>query len=272
MSRSLRSVLRATVAVLPLALSACGGSPVADGSTEPVDLTQFNESTDRFAVLGTLGEPAGTVTHEGRRCDIYKLYTSGLGAGGKAAVKAAEVLTSVATLGLAQIIWAPVRAGTRPKQHTVLMCYAANDALVEIFDKNPNDGSPPELRIVNAKLYATPVAVAATRAVTEAEQPPISLPASSPVTEPAPVTGPAATPMPAPAAGTIGLNNVSREAVDGPNQVHPGRVIVPADASTDDLNTLSAMRSQRANAPALAARKTDAPPPPTAEPQPDTRP
>ena len=269
MSRRLASVLRATVAVLPLALSACGGSPVADGSTEPVDLAQFNESTDRFAVLGTLGEPAGSVTHEGRRCDIYKLYTSGLGAGGKAAVKAAEVLTSVATLGLAQLIWAPVRAGTRPRQHTVLMCYAANDALVEIFDKNPNDGSPPEVRIVNAKLYATPVAVAATRAVTEAEQPPISLPASSPVT--APVSTPAATPMPAPAAGTIGLNNVSREAVDGPNQVHPGRVIVPADASTDDLNTLSAMRSQRANASALAARKTDAPPS-AVEPQPDTGP
>ena len=90
MSRSLRSVLRATVAVLPLALCACGGSPVADGSTEPVDLAQFNESTDRFAVLGTLGEPAGSVTHEGRRCDIYKLYTSGLGAGGKAAVKPLE--------------------------------------------------------------------------------------------------------------------------------------------------------------------------------------
>lgn len=262
MKRRLGSACMAGVLVVPLTLSACGGGSVADGSTEPVDLAQFNESSDRFTVLSTLGEPAGSVTHEHRRCDIYKLYTSGLGAGGKAAVKAAEVLTSVATLGLAQIIWAPVRAGTRPKQHTVLMCYAADEKLVEIFDKNPNDDSPPEVRIVNQALYATPVAITAVRAATEAQQPPITLsPASGPVTgsapadTPAPVTTPAATPMAAPAAGTISLANVSREAIDGPNQVHPGQVIVPEHASADDLNTLSAMRSQRANAAATAAQK-----------------
>lgn len=268
-----------------LALSGCTGGPAADGNTEPVDLAQFNESSDRFTVVSTLGEPAGSVTHEHRRCDIYKLYTSGLGAGGKAAVKAAEVLTSVATLGLAQIIWAPVRAGTRPKQHTVLMCYAANDGLVEIFDKNPNDDSPAEVRVVNQTLYATPVAVAATRAVTEAEQPPIALAPATGTVSAAPgsdpdaastavppaqpdepqVTGPTATPMAAPAAGSIDLNNVSREAIDGPNQVHPGRVVVPDHASADDLNALSAIRSQRADAPALAAQKGEAPTPSTAD-------
>ena len=292
-----RIALASGLLATTLALSACGGGPVAVGNTEPVDLGQLNESSDRFTVLSTLGEPAGSVTHEHRRCDIYKLYTSGLGAGGKAAVKAAEVLTSVATLGLAQIIWAPVRAGTRPKQHTVLMCYAANEGLVEIFDKNPNDDSPPEVRIVNEKLYSTPVAVAATKAVTQAEQPPISLapatgqagsPVSTAPATPLPsegagpadapaqgdTTGPetlaagaaaapqAATPMAAPAAGTISLDNVSREAVDGPNQVHPGRVIVPDHASADDLNTLSAMRSQRANAAATAAQQGGRSPPP----------
>ena len=38
-------------------------------------------------------------------------------------VTGGEVLTDVATLGLAEIIWTPIQAGPRPTQHTVLFCY-----------------------------------------------------------------------------------------------------------------------------------------------------
>ncbi|MCI1517771.1 MAG: hypothetical protein LKH45_11170 [Acetobacter sp.] len=54
-------------------------------------------------------------------------------------------------------------------------------------------------------------------------------------------------------AGTIGLDNVSREAVDGTNRVRTGQVIIPADATADDLNSLSAQKSAQANRAALGA-------------------
>lgn len=52
-------------------------------------------------------------------------------------MKAGEVLTSVATLGLAQVISAPVKAGTRPQLHTVLFCYGRTDEFVDIYDPDP---------------------------------------------------------------------------------------------------------------------------------------
>ena len=130
-----------------LLLAACSSGMPAP---EPVLLSQFNQNTDRFGVVSTVGKAEGTIQKNGRSCDIYKIYTTGLTAGGRAAMKAGEVVTSVATLGLAQVIWAPVKAGTRPQLHTVLFCFGSNDKLVDIYDKDPTDSTGPDHLIIRA--------------------------------------------------------------------------------------------------------------------------
>lgn len=295
-----RSSLGVALAALPLlGLAACGGSSTP--APEPVLLSQFNAKTDRFGVVSTVGKPEGTIVREGRSCDIYKIYTTGLTAGGRAAMKAGEVLTSVATLGLAQIVWAPVKAGTRPQQHTTLFCFGKDDKLVDLYDKDPTDSGPPDHIILNKTAYATPVNAppAPENAITQPASPaviavdgsstgagatglpvPATVP-SAPVTTVAEqegvsaVTTPGkaesaidhtafdaatgqktiylkqATPEAAAGAGSIGLNNVSREAVAGTTRVKTGDVIIPANATADDLNTLSGRKSSQANRAAL---------------------
>ncbi|MBB2199842.1 hypothetical protein HLH44_20860 [Gluconacetobacter sp. 1c LMG 22058] len=236
-----------------LLLSGCGGSTPAP---EPVLLSQFNANTDRFNVVSTVGKPDGAIQKDGRNCDIYRLYTTGLTSGGRAAVKAAEVLTSVATLGVAQIGWAIGKAGTRPQVHTVLFCFASNDKLVDIFDKDPTNTSVAVHRIVNREAYSAPI-------VTQAASPPSAIAevAASPervTTDPS--TGaevihekPVA-PKESAEAGSISLGNVSQEATTGLAQVPTGKVIVKADATADDLNDVSARQSEAANKAALHGR------------------
>ncbi|WP_259650138.1 hypothetical protein [Gluconacetobacter diazotrophicus] len=264
-------------------LAACGGAP----TPEPVLLGQFNQNTDRFGVISTVGKAEGTIQKDGRTCDIYKIYTTGLTAGGRAAVKAAEVLSSVATLGVAQIGWAIGKAGTRPQLHTVLFCFGPNDKLVDIFDKDPTDSTGPDHLIVNRAAYASSLAarvIAPARAVPEVAAAPA---AAAPVAvESAPQTAPAVVPVvgatPAQAAvsgtgeapiiyekpvapkasaaaGAISLDNVSQEATTGRAQVSTGSATITAGASADDLNAISARKSEAANKPALGAAPVPAP-------------
>ncbi|MFT9091423.1 MAG: hypothetical protein ABF479_10550 [Gluconacetobacter sp.] len=263
-----------------LLLAGCGSSTPAP---EPVLLSQFNPATDRFQVISTVGKAEGTVQKDGRACDIYKIYTTGLTSGGRAAMTAGEVVTGIATLGLAEAVWAPVKAGTRPQLHTVLFCFGENEKLVDIYDKDPTDTSAARHLIVNRVAYAaahaaptSPVIVGAAPTIapdaTGAPTPEqaagatkndISPPASAepsaeatasdvPVIYEKPVA-----PKSAAEAGTISLDNVSREATTGRAQVDTGSATAPSAASTDDLNALSAQKSTIAN---KAAFSMPAPP------------
>lgn len=154
------------VAVLGLAgmLVACGGS---DGPPlpDPIEMAQFKLGTTRIDVIGAVGKPEWTVTKEGRPCDLYKLYTRGISSGGKAALAVLEGITGIATLGLAEVAWSGVRAGTRPDMHTVLFCYGQppdNDALVDIYDKNPTVERPASHTVIDTARYAVPVVLPAT--------------------------------------------------------------------------------------------------------------
>lgn len=253
-----------------LLLAGCGSSTPAP---EPVLLSQFNPSTDRFQVISTVGRAEGTVQKDGRSCDIYRLYTTGLTSGGRAAVKAAEVLTSVATLGVAQIPWAIAKAGTRPQVHTVLFCFAENEKLVDIYDKDPTDTSAARHLIVNRVAYAAahatpsspivvstaptiapdPTATPALAQVAGATKMDTSTTAVAESSAEAAASGvpviyekPVA-PKSAAEAGTISLDNVSREATTGRAQVDTGSATASSAASTDDLNALSAQKSTIAN-------------------------
>lgn len=256
-----------------LLLAACGGGVPAP---EPVLLSQFNQNTDRFGVVSTVGKPEGTIQKSGRPCDIYKIYTSGLTAGGRAAMKAGEVVTSVATLGLAQIVWAPVKAGTRPQQHTVLFCFGPDDKLVDIYDKDPTDSDGPDHLILNRTAYSKPVVVqpavpsspvevaaqpeqaavvtspgapAAIEAVAPAPGAPTKTADGAPIIYEKPVA-----PKAAADAGAISLDNMAQEATTGRAQVQTGAAKVGADASADDLNSISSDKAVAANRAALSSK------------------
>jgi hypothetical protein len=103
----------------------------------PVDLSQFHPGADRVDVVSTIGAPAGQINEKAGVCDVYSLYTTGLGGFGKGLVTAGETITDIGTLGLAEIFWTPIQAGTQPSPHTVVFCYDNDDKLTAITDKNP---------------------------------------------------------------------------------------------------------------------------------------
>ena len=102
---------------------------------DPVNLQSFMVGmTNRIEVVGRLGNPTGSVMDNNQMCDIYKLYTTGPGTAGKAAIAAGEVAADVFTLGLAEVVTTPTEAATRNAQHTVLFCYSPDSTLGEIRD------------------------------------------------------------------------------------------------------------------------------------------
>ena len=113
-----------------LALSACSVGMEANRPT-PVDIGQFKAGAQRLDIVSKLGAPEGNITVSTGPCDIYQLYTTGLGGFGKGVVTGTEVLTDIGTLGLAEVIWSPAQAATRPEKRTVLFCYG-NDKLVSV--------------------------------------------------------------------------------------------------------------------------------------------
>jgi hypothetical protein len=128
------------VALLTAALTVTSCSPGMEARRPtPVDIGQFKPGQTRLAIVSTLGAPEGQISTADGNCDLYSLYTTGLGGLGKGLVTAGEVLTDVATLGLAEIVWTPVQAGTQPAKHTVTVCYTKEDTSISIADK-PREG------------------------------------------------------------------------------------------------------------------------------------
>lgn len=204
-----------------VALSGCGSSTPAP---EPVRLSQFHKGADRFSVITAVGKPDGTVQREGRDCDIYRLYTTGLSAAGRAGMTAGEVVTGIATLGLSEAVWAPVKAGTRPQQHTVLFCFR-DDRLVDLYDKDPTTSRAADHMILDRDAYSRPVVAKV-------------LP-----------------PEPVPAAGTVTLPQITHATVVPPAPVSADASPVAVegeDPSTDALNGVSATQATQRNAPVWA--------------------
>jgi hypothetical protein len=114
-----------------VSLAAC--SPVMESNRpDPIDLKQFTVGEDRIKVITTLGAPMSTVENAGNSCDVYQLYTHGPGASGKVAIAAGEAVADVFTLGLAEVVFTPVEAGTKNAKHTVTFCYGADTKLVSV--------------------------------------------------------------------------------------------------------------------------------------------
>jgi hypothetical protein len=96
---------------------------------DPVDMSQFSVGEDHTRIAATLGAPAATIKQGQDNCDVYKLYTRGPGAAGKATIAASEAVADVFTLGLAEVVTTPAEAATRNSLHTVTMCFGQDDKL-----------------------------------------------------------------------------------------------------------------------------------------------
>ena len=128
-----RQIVLITALALCSALTGC--SPVMEATRpDPVDINQFAVGESRTRVVEVIGAPLSNVSDNGNKCDVYKLYTRGPGDVGKGAIAAGEVVADVFTLGLTEVIFTPVEAATRNKQHTVTFCYDGNDQLASVND------------------------------------------------------------------------------------------------------------------------------------------
>jgi hypothetical protein len=75
-------------------------------------------------------------------------------------------VTDVATLGLAEIIWSPVQASTRPRRHTVMFCYDHNERLLSMLSCDSGANNSSKFRktlemVVPASSTASPPTTAA---------------------------------------------------------------------------------------------------------------
>lgn len=103
----------------------------------PVDTTQFAVGETRFQVVEAIGAPVASVKNNDQSCDVYKLYTRGPGGVGKGAIAAGEGVADVFTLGLAEVIFTPIEAGTKNAKHTVTFCYDKDEKLLSFNDAPP---------------------------------------------------------------------------------------------------------------------------------------
>jgi hypothetical protein len=122
--------------VIPFTVSVClilSGCSVYMEETrpEPTRLDQFQPGESRDDVLEKLGQPITTADHDGASCDLYQLYLSGYGQGGKAPIALAETAADVFTLGLAEIVSTPTEEMTKNQKSPVWFCYK-NGALASI--------------------------------------------------------------------------------------------------------------------------------------------
>jgi hypothetical protein len=126
-----------------LSLALCGCGPVMEANRpDPVDLSQFKPGEKRLEVVKVIGAPPATVPDGGKSCDVYKLYTHGPSSAGRAAAAFGEGVTDVFTLGLAEVIWTPVEAGTKNSLYTVTFCYQ-NEALVSVEEQKSSSSPEP---------------------------------------------------------------------------------------------------------------------------------
>lgn len=103
----------------------------------PVDTSQFAVGESRVQVVEAIGAPTANVKNGDQSCDVYKLYTRGPGGVGKGVIAAGEGAADVVTLGLAEVLFTPLEAGTRNAQHTVTFCYDKDEKLASFNDAPP---------------------------------------------------------------------------------------------------------------------------------------
>ncbi len=116
----------------------CGCSPVMEATRPtPVDTSQFAVGERRVQVVEAIGAPTANVKDGDQSCDVYKLYTRGPGGVGKGVIAAGEAAADVVTLGLAEVLFTPLEAGTRNAKHTVTFCYDKDGKLVSLHDAPP---------------------------------------------------------------------------------------------------------------------------------------
>lgn len=98
----------------------------------PTDLHKFEVGQSRSSVRQRLGAPeVSAFEADGTKCEMYRLYTRGYGAGGKAGVALLEGTADVLTLGLSEIVLTPTEALTKNEKHPVTFCYSS-DRLVGV--------------------------------------------------------------------------------------------------------------------------------------------
>ncbi len=102
---------------------------------DPVDLHRYALGQRRIDIISKLGTPTGTVQDGLNSCDVYKLYTNGIGRAGKGAVILGEAAADFFTLGLAEVVTTPGEAMTKNKLHTVLACYSPDGTLASLTDE-----------------------------------------------------------------------------------------------------------------------------------------
>jgi hypothetical protein len=132
-------MIRYSIGILTLALALDACSPVMEANRpDPIDIKQFVLGENKTKVLMAIGSPLATTKEKGtdddseKSCDLYKLYTKGPDGVGKGAIAAGEIVADVLTLGLTEIVFTPVEAGTKNTKHTVTFCYDDDNKLVSI--------------------------------------------------------------------------------------------------------------------------------------------
>jgi len=140
-SRSAAKITRCTIPALFsiwVILGSPGCSPVMEATRPtPVDMSQFAVGESRVQVVEAIGAPTTNVQNGDQSCDVYKLYTRGPGGLGKGVIAAGEGAADVVTLGLSEVIFTPIEAGTRNAKHTVTFCYDESHKLLSFNDATP---------------------------------------------------------------------------------------------------------------------------------------
>ncbi len=136
----MRNLLISMLSLSTLAFSGC--STVMEAKRpQAVNLRKFVVGERRFDVVAELGEPTGSERDGGNSCDVYKLYTHGVGKAGKAAIIVGEGAADVFTIGLFEIVATPAEAVTRNNIHTVMFCYSADKSLVLVRESGRNSAA-----------------------------------------------------------------------------------------------------------------------------------
>lgn len=116
--------------IVVLFVVVAGCAPINElNRPDPVDLSKITPGAKRIDVIAELGVPTATIQDSGNSCDVYQLYTHGPDAGAKAGIALVEGAADVFTLGLSEVLFTPIEAGTNSVKHTVLMCYGSDGLL-----------------------------------------------------------------------------------------------------------------------------------------------
>jgi hypothetical protein len=129
--------MRAALALAAAALLPACSAYMQSQRPDPVDLATFQPGMERMQVLSRLGAPVGSAPQGEQSCDVYRLYLTGTGAGGRAAIMVGEIAAGILTLGISEILLAPVEAGTRAEQEPVIFCYDRGQKLVSVARVTP---------------------------------------------------------------------------------------------------------------------------------------